>query len=133
MDLRVFKTSVLDLLTFRVSVEKSGIILIGLPLYVTWPFPIAAFKILSLLCIFNVLIIMWQENFLFCSNLVFCELHSTLYIRETFFYDFVEDVFWVSEVQIFFYSYYSYIWSFQGVLDFQDDFCHAFRLSIFSD
>jgi hypothetical protein len=33
--LRVCMTSVQDLLAFIVSVEKSGIILIGLPLYVT--------------------------------------------------------------------------------------------------
>jgi hypothetical protein len=32
---RVCMTSVQDLLAFIVSVEKSGIILIGLPLYVT--------------------------------------------------------------------------------------------------
>jgi hypothetical protein len=33
--LNVFIISVLDLLAFRVSGEKSGVILIGLPLYVT--------------------------------------------------------------------------------------------------
>jgi hypothetical protein len=33
--LRVYLTSAQDLLTFIVSVENSGIILIGLPLYVT--------------------------------------------------------------------------------------------------
>jgi hypothetical protein len=51
-------TSDQALLAFIVSVEKSGVILIGLPLYVTWPFPFAAFNILSLYCAFNVLIIM---------------------------------------------------------------------------
>jgi hypothetical protein len=40
-------TSVQDLLAFRVSVEKSGVILIGLPLYVTWSFPLTALNILS--------------------------------------------------------------------------------------
>jgi hypothetical protein len=40
--LRVCKTSVQDFLAFRVSVEKSGIVLIVLPLYVTWPFQILA-------------------------------------------------------------------------------------------
>jgi hypothetical protein len=34
------------LLAFIVSVEKSGIILIGLSLYVTWTFFLAAFNIL---------------------------------------------------------------------------------------
>jgi hypothetical protein len=43
-------TSVLDLLAFRISVEKSGVILIELPLHVTWPSSLAAFSILSLFC-----------------------------------------------------------------------------------
>ena len=56
--LRVCMSSEQALLSFIVSVEKSGIILIGLPLYVTWPFSFAAFNILSLFCAFSVLIIM---------------------------------------------------------------------------
>ena len=56
--LRVCMTSDQALLAFVVSVEKSDVILIGLPLYVTWPFSLTAFNILSLLCAFNVLIIM---------------------------------------------------------------------------
>jgi hypothetical protein len=51
-------TSDQALLAFMVSVEKSGVILTGLSMYVTWPFSLAAFKILSLLCVFSVLIIM---------------------------------------------------------------------------
>ena len=47
-----------DLLAFMVSGEKSGVILIGLPLYVTWPFPFTAFNIISLFTKFGVLIIM---------------------------------------------------------------------------
>jgi hypothetical protein len=39
------------LLAFIVSIEKSGLILISLPLYVTWPFSFAAFNILSLFCV----------------------------------------------------------------------------------
>jgi hypothetical protein len=35
---RVCIISVQDLLAFMVSGEKSGVILIGLPLYVNWPF-----------------------------------------------------------------------------------------------
>ena len=46
-----------DLLAFIVSTEKSGIILTGLPLYVTWPFSFAALNRLSLFCMFSVLII----------------------------------------------------------------------------
>ena len=63
--LRVCMTSAQDLLAFIVSGEKSGVILIGLPLYVTWPF--------SLISLFNafffVLITMCQEDFLFWSSL----------------------------------------------------------------
>jgi hypothetical protein len=40
-------TSVQDLLSFIVSSEKSGVILIGLTLYVTFPFSLTAFSILS--------------------------------------------------------------------------------------
>ena len=46
--LRVCMTSDQALLAFIVSVEKSGVILISLSLYVTWPFSLAAFNILSL-------------------------------------------------------------------------------------
>jgi hypothetical protein len=49
--LRVCMTSVQALLAFSVSVEKSGVILIGLPLYVTWPFSPTAFNIFFFLCI----------------------------------------------------------------------------------
>ena len=64
-----------DLLAFIVSNEKSDVILIGLPLYVTWPFSFAALNILSLLCMFSVLIIMWREDFFLDPvYLVFCKL-----------------------------------------------------------
>jgi hypothetical protein len=53
--LRVCMTSDKALLAFIVSVEKSHVLL---PLYVTWPFSLAAFNILSLLGVFSVLIIM---------------------------------------------------------------------------
>jgi hypothetical protein len=54
--LRVCMTSDQALLAFIVSVEKSGVILKGLNLYVTWFFSFAAFNILSLHCEFSVLI-----------------------------------------------------------------------------
>ena len=56
--LRGSMTSDQALLDFIVSVEKSGVILIGLLLYVNWLFSLAAFNIFSLLCTFSVLIIM---------------------------------------------------------------------------
>ena len=55
---RVCMNSDKALLAFIVSIEKSGVFLIGLPLYVTWPFSLVALNILSLLCAFSVLIIM---------------------------------------------------------------------------
>jgi hypothetical protein len=51
--LKVCMTSAQDLLAFIVS----GVILIGLPLYVTRPISLTAFNILSLFSAFDVLII----------------------------------------------------------------------------
>ena len=45
--------SVQDFLTFSVYIEKAGVILIGLPLYVTWPFSVAALSTLSLFYMFS--------------------------------------------------------------------------------
>jgi hypothetical protein len=64
------KTSSQALLAFTFSVENLAVILIGLPLYVTWPFPHAALNSLSLFCRFSVMIILWEEEFLFWSNLI---------------------------------------------------------------
>ena len=47
-------TSAQDLLTFIVSGEKSGVILIGLPLYGAWLFSFTVFNILFLFCTFGV-------------------------------------------------------------------------------
>ena len=51
-------TSVQDLLAFIVSGEKSGVILIGLHLYVTWDFSLSAFNIFSLFFVLSVMVIM---------------------------------------------------------------------------
>ena len=56
--LRVCVRSAQDLLAFMVSGDKSGVILIGLPLYGTWPLSLTAFNILSLFSTFGVLITM---------------------------------------------------------------------------
>jgi hypothetical protein len=53
----LYGTSAQDLLAFIVSGEKMGVIMIGLPLYVIWPFSLRAFNILSLFSAFGVLII----------------------------------------------------------------------------
>ena len=55
---RVCMMFVQDLLSFIVSVKKSGVILIGLPLHVTWPFSLTAFNTLSLFCASSILITM---------------------------------------------------------------------------
>ena len=70
--LRVCRTSVQALLYFRVSIEKSGVILIGLLFYVILFFSTVAFAILSLFCTFSILIIIYRE-FVFWSSL-FCVL-----------------------------------------------------------
>jgi hypothetical protein len=67
--LSVYITSVQDLLAFIVSGEKSGVILVGLPLYMTLPFSLTAFNILFLFSAVVVLIIMCHEEFLFYSSL----------------------------------------------------------------
>ena len=54
--LRVCMTSDQALLAFIVSAEKSGVILIGLPLYATWSFSLAAFNNLSLHCAFFLIV-----------------------------------------------------------------------------
>ena len=77
--LRVYSTSIQNFLAFKRSLEKQGVILIGLPLYGTWSFSFAAFHILSLLCIFSILIIICQANFLFWFNLL-----RVLYVSCTF-------------------------------------------------
>ena len=46
-----------NLLAFIVYGEKSGVILVNLPLYVTWTFSLTDFNILSLFSIFGVLMI----------------------------------------------------------------------------
>jgi hypothetical protein len=49
-------TSDPSLLAFIVFIEKSGVILIGLPLYATWSFSLAAFNNLSLHCAFFLIV-----------------------------------------------------------------------------
>jgi len=70
--LRVCMTSAQDVLAFIVFSEKSGLILIDLPLYVIWHFSLTAFNILSFFVLFL---------FLFFLHLVFwllCDRHSFL-------------------------------------------------------
>jgi hypothetical protein len=72
--LKVCITSFQYLLAFIVSGENSGIILIGLHLHVTRPFPLIAFNILSLFSAFVVLI-----NFF--SGPVYLEFYRLLIVH----------------------------------------------------
>ena len=97
--LRLSKISSQDLLAFIVSVEKSGVILIGLPLYITCSVFLNAFSIFSLFQTFGVLTTMCLEKYLFWSNLCWSSV-GFLYdcgplffkVRKVLFYNFVEDI-----------------------------------------
>ena len=73
-------SSAQDLLAFIDSGEKSGGILIGLILYVTWTFSLTAFSILYLFCSFGVLIFMyWEEfHFFFFLGIFFIYISSAI-------------------------------------------------------
>lgn len=62
---RIWNTSFKVLLTFKVSIEKSVVILIDLHLYVSWPFFITVFNELS----FSVYFVIWHGELLFESYL----------------------------------------------------------------
>ena len=75
--LRVCMTSVQDLLAFIVSGEKSGVILIGLPSYVTWPFPLTDFNMLSFcVCVYLMFWLLCDGNNFFSVPIYlgFCRL-----------------------------------------------------------
>ena len=100
-------TSVHDLLALTVSGEKSGVILIVLPVYVTRAFPLTAFDILSLFSAFVVLIIMCQEEFLFWSSLfgvvyASCMVMAISFLRYgKFSYIFFDDISWTFKLKFF--------------------------------
>jgi hypothetical protein len=63
------KTSLHALLAFKVSIEKSAVILMGLPLIVICFFSLTAFSILSLFSVLVVLMIICRGVVLFFSSL----------------------------------------------------------------
>ena len=65
-------------MAFTVSIEKSDVILIGLPSYVTCCFSFVDLNILSLFCMFSVLIITCDHDFFYPLSLVFCKLFLLL-------------------------------------------------------
>ena len=74
--LRVYSTSAQALLAFRLSVEKLGVNLIGLPLYVTWPFSL--WLLIFFLCLVHLGFSLLCDRRYFCSGpvcLEFCRLH----------------------------------------------------------
>jgi hypothetical protein len=62
-------TSPQALLAFKVSVEKSAVILMGLPLYIICFFSLTAFTILSLFSVLVVLMIIYHGEVLFLSSM----------------------------------------------------------------
>jgi hypothetical protein len=98
-------TSAQALLAFIIFGRKSGIILIGLPLYVTWLLSLAAFNVIFLFCVFSdnyvrqafstLVPFIWSTGFLYLYG------HPFLYVGEVFFYDFAEDIFMFFELEIF--------------------------------
>lgn len=73
------RTSDQALQTFRVSLENLGVLISHWPLYVTWSFSLAAFKILYLSCTFRLLIIVYWEDFF-----SWLSLFTVLYVSGTF-------------------------------------------------
>lgn len=83
-DLRVCRPSSQVHLVFRVSTEKSGVILKVLSLYLTWPFQLVAFNIFSLLCPFSVfdVYVLWAASLLVLLGI----LHACHYLIEIYFF-----------------------------------------------
>lgn len=107
---RVCRTSVWALLAFSISFEKSGVILIILilPLYVIWSFPLVVFSILSSFCIFSVLIIIYCGEFLLIQ-VIWCSVCSLYFDKLC--------LLWVAEIffcLIVLWKYFLYFW--QGFL-----------------
>jgi hypothetical protein len=65
-----WKSSLHALLAFKVSIEKSAVILMGLSLYVVCFFSLIAFSILSLYSVLVVLMIICHGLVLFWSSLL---------------------------------------------------------------
>jgi hypothetical protein len=64
-----WNTSLYDLLAFKVSIEKSAVILMGLPLYVICFFSLTAFNTLLLFSVLIVLMIICRGEVLVWSSL----------------------------------------------------------------
>jgi hypothetical protein len=97
---RVWNISFCALFAFRVSFEKSAAILIGLLLYITHHFCLVVFSILSLFCIFSILIIICLGELLFwpiwCyESFLILDISLFLKIGEIFCYYFIEDIIYV--------------------------------------
>jgi hypothetical protein len=72
--------------------------LLGLPLYVTWPFPLTAFNTILFICCFDYYVV-GKISFLvqsILSSVGFLYFHGHLfpYVREVFFYNFAQDIYW---------------------------------------
>lgn len=128
--LSVICTSIQDLLVFRASTEKLGVIPIILPLYVTRPFSFAILSIVFFLfCMFSVLLFGKEGAFFFFDQSIWCFV-SILYLHgyvpfqvgNVFLYDFSEYIFcaFMLNFHTGVYTYYSQILVFHGGTDFLD-------------
>lgn len=137
--LRILSILVQAILASKVSTEKLGVVAIGLPLHVIWSFSITALILLLLLLPFMsvALIIMWQEDFLFGSNLFLVLYDSCTFIffrlEKNIFYHFVQTFLCLlSSVLLPFYFDCFYIWPFSQCLIYLGYFVSAiFRCNIF--
>lgn len=82
---QVCKTHTQFLLALRISIEKSGIILMGLPIHMMWSLLLAVSNLFSLFSTFSVLIIVCCREFLFESYLFDLLYASSLLIVTSFF------------------------------------------------
>jgi hypothetical protein len=94
----VYSTSVQTLLASRISFEKSYIILIGLPLYVS----LSPFLVFFLCSVDLVFWLLCGDGSFFLFQCIWCPMcflylywHLLLKVRKFFFYEFVKNIFWV--------------------------------------
>lgn len=100
--LRLFMTSVKAFLSFRDFVEKLGIILSSINVYVTYTFPLATINFLSSLCEFIDLIIIIQsgkiaffDQYICFSGRFMCIFLGIYYLGKLSSIIFVTNIYWV--------------------------------------
>ena len=72
------------LLAFKVYVEKSAVVKIGLPFYVSWPFPLMTFNIIFFCSVYLVILLLCDGGFFVLVQSVCCSV-GIFYVYEDFF------------------------------------------------